>query len=313
MSSQYEKRQLAKLNEQMQKRRLRKTRQKLGYKDDKENEPVEEEDDENWGDSINTTRSSLRSKVSARSARSPKKTAQKDQSAVLNRSSESTRASHAAARRSEEWQVSNVSSEGKQNEDSEEDDTEDRFVIDDAQEADPMQEARRLREEMAELKAKMDEEAKQAEEESKKKLAEMKAQAAERKAARKAKQEERRRQFEAEEESSGESESTLTNAPIQGQTENAEPNEETLVNDKTVTIEQKNQARRSIPVPNFETENRGRPSNPLETSQISNFDPATISTPKPSPMPSATEVTGSTANDGLGIQTSQTYQTQEKS
>ena len=63
MSSQYEKRQIAKLNELNKKRKLRKTRQKLGYKDDKENEPVEEEADEDWGNSINTTRSSLRSKV----------------------------------------------------------------------------------------------------------------------------------------------------------------------------------------------------------------------------------------------------------
>lgn len=64
MSSQYEKRQIAKLNELNKKRKLRKTRQKLGYKDGKENEPVEEEEaDEDWGNSINTTRSSLRSKV----------------------------------------------------------------------------------------------------------------------------------------------------------------------------------------------------------------------------------------------------------
>ena len=63
MSSQYEKRQIAKLNEMNKKRKLRKTRQKLGYKDDKENEPVEEDADEDWGNSINTTRSSLRSKV----------------------------------------------------------------------------------------------------------------------------------------------------------------------------------------------------------------------------------------------------------
>ena len=63
MSSQYEKRQIAKLNEMNKKRKLRKTRQKLGYKDDKENQPIEEEADEDWGNSINTTRSSLRSKV----------------------------------------------------------------------------------------------------------------------------------------------------------------------------------------------------------------------------------------------------------
>ena len=49
MSSQYEKRQIAKLNELNKKRKLRKTRQKLGYKDDKENEPVEEEAD-GWKD-----------------------------------------------------------------------------------------------------------------------------------------------------------------------------------------------------------------------------------------------------------------------
>ena len=229
----------------------------------------------------------------------------------MNRSSGSTRASR--ARRSEEWQVSNVSSEGNKNEVDSEDESdtpEDRLVIDETPEVDPMLEAKMVREEMAELKAKMDEEGRRAEEESKKKLAEMKAQAAKRKAERKAKQEERRRQMEAEKESSsGESDSTLVNAH-----ENEDP-ENTLINDKTVTIEQKNPKRRSmasIPVPNFESENQGRSSNPLETSNISNFDPAKISTPKPSPMPSATEVTESTANDGLGIQTSQTYQTQEK-
>ena len=229
----------------------------------------------------------------------------------MNRSSGSTRASR--ARRSEEWQVSNVSSEGNKNEVESEDESdtpEDRLVIDETPEVDPMLEAKMVREEMAELKAKMDEEGRRAEEESKKKLAEMKAQAAKRKAERKAKQEERRRQMEAEKESSsGESDSTLVNAH-----ENEDP-ENTLINDKTVTIEQKNPKRRSmasIPVPNFESENQGRSSNPLETSNISNFDPAKISTPKPSPMPSATEVTESTANDGLGIQTSQTYQTQEK-
>ena len=233
----------------------------------------------------------------------------------MNRSSGSTRASR--ARRSEEWQVSNVSSEGNKNEAESEDESdtpEDRLVIDETSEVDPIQEAKMARQEMAELKAKMDEEARRAEEESKKKLAEMKAQAAKRKAERKAKQEERRRQMEAEEESSsGESDSTLVNA----HENDADPenDEHTLLNDKTVTIEQKNPKRRSmgsIPVPNFESENQGRSSNPLETSNISNFDPAKISTPKPSPMPSATEVTQSTANDGLGIQTSQTYQTQEK-
>jgi len=230
----------------------------------------------------------------------------------LDRSSGSTRASR--ARRSEEWQVSNVSSEGNKNEVESEDESdtpEDKLVIDETSEVDPMQEAKRVREEMAELKAKMDEDGRRAEEESKKKLAEMKAQAAKRKAERKAKQEERRRQMEAEKESSsGESDSTLVNAH-----ENDEDPENTLLNDKTVTIKQKNPKRRSmasIPVPNFESENQGRSSNPLETSNISNFDPAKISTPKPSPMPSATEVTQSTANDGLGIQTSQTYQTQEK-
>ena len=230
----------------------------------------------------------------------------------MDRSSGSTRASR--ARRSEEWQVSNVSSEGNKNEVESEDESdtpEDKLVIDETSEVDPMQEAKRVREEMAELKAKMDEDGRRAEEESKKKLAEMKAQAAKRKAERKAKQEERRRQMEAEKESSsGESDSTLVNAH-----ENDEDPENTLLNDKTVTIEQKNPKRRSmasIPVPNFESENQGRSSNPLETSNISNFDPAKISTPKPSPMPSATEVTQSTANDGLGIQTSQTYQTQEK-
>ena len=230
----------------------------------------------------------------------------------MDRSSGSTRASR--ARRSEEWQVSNVSSEGNKNEVESEDESdtpEDKLVIDETSEVDPMQEAKRVREEMAELKAKMDEDGRRAEEESKKKLAEMKAQAAKRKAERKAKQEERRRQMEAEKESSsGESDSTLVNAH-----ENDEDPENTLINDKTVTIKQKNPKRRSmasIPVPNFESENQGRSSNPLETSNISNFDPAKISTPKPSPMPSATEVTQSTANDGLGIQTSQTYQTQEK-
>ena len=230
----------------------------------------------------------------------------------MDRSSGSTRASR--ARRSEEWQVSNVSSEGNKNEVESEDESdtpEDKLVIDETSEVDPMQEAKRVREEMAELKAKMDEDGRRAEEESKKKLAEMKAQAAKRKAERKAKQEERRRQMEAEKESSsGESDSTLVNAH-----ENDEDPENTLLNDKTVTIKQKNPKRRSmasIPVPNFESENQGRSSNPLETSNISNFDPAKISTPKPSPMPSATEVTQSTANDGLGIQTSQTYQTQEK-
>ena len=237
----------------------------------------------------------------------------------MNRSSGSTRASRATARRSEEWQVSNVSSEGNKNEDVEDESatTEDRLVIDETLEVDPIQEAKRVREEMAELKAKMDEEGRRAEEESKKKLAEMKAQAAKRKAERKAKQEERRRQMEAEEESSsGESDSTLVNSPAQANYEEPENNEESLINDKTVTIEQKNPSRRSkasIPVPNFESENQGKSSNPLETSNISNFDPAKISTPKPSPMPSTTEVTQSTANDGLGIQTSQTYQTQEKS
>ena len=201
MSSQYEKRQIAKLNDMNKKRKLRKTRQKLGYKDDKENNPMEEEADEDWGNSINTTRSSLRSKVSTKN--SPKKNVQKDKSADLNRSSGSTRASRAAARRSEEWQVSNVSSEGNKNEDAEESSvTTDRLVIDETEEVDPIQEAKRVREEINEMKAKMDEEAKRSEEESKKKLAEMKEQAAKRKAERKAKQEERRRQLEAEEESS---------------------------------------------------------------------------------------------------------------
>ena len=313
MSSQYEKRQIAKLNDMNKKRKLRKTRQKLGYKDDKENNPMEEEADEDWGNSINTTRSSLRSKVSAKN--SPKKNVQKDKSADLNRSSGSTRASRAAARRSEEWQVSNVSSEGNKNEDVEEssDTTEDRLVIDETEEVDPIQEAKRVREEINELKAKMDEEAKRSEEESKKKLAEMKEQAAKRKAERKAKQEERRRQLEAEEESSsGESDSTLVNAPAQGNDEEPVNSEDTFTGEKTVTIEQKKPSRRSIPVPNFESENQGKSSNPLETSNISNFDPAKISTPKPSPMPSATEMTESTANDGQGIQTSQTYQTKEK-
>ena len=175
MSSQYEKRQIAKLNDLNKKRKLRKTRQKLGYKDDKENEPIEEEGDEDWGNSINTTRSSLRSKVSTKN--SPKKNVQKDKSADLNRSSGSTRAStRATARRSEEWQVSNVSSEGNKNEVESEDESdtpEDRLVIDEASEVDPMEEAKKVREEMAELKAKMDEEGRRAEEESKKKLAEM--------------------------------------------------------------------------------------------------------------------------------------------
>ena len=131
----------------------------------------------------------------------------------MDRSSGSTRASR--ARRSEEWQVSNVSSEGNKNEVESEDESdtpEDKLVIDETSEVDPMQEAKRVREEMAELKAKMDEDGRRAEEESKKKLAEMKAQAAKRKAERKAKQEERRRQMEAEKESSsGESENSLEN------------------------------------------------------------------------------------------------------
>jgi hypothetical protein len=312
MSSQYEKRQLAKLNDQRKKRKLRKTRQKLGHKDGKENEPVEEEADEDWGNSINTTRSSLRSKVSTRNALSPEKTAQKDISADLNRSSGSTRAFR--ARRSEEWQVSNVSSVANKNEDVEEDSdsTEDKLVIDESQEIDPIQEAKKTREEIAELKAKMDEEEKRLEEESKKKLAELKAQAAQRKAVRKAKQEEKRRKLE--EESSGESDSTLVNATNQSSNMESENNEDTLPKDKTVTIEQKKPPRRSkasIPVPNFESENQGKSISPLETSNISDFDPKKISTPKPSPMPSVIEMTESTANDGLGIQTSQTYHTQE--
>ena len=123
----------------------------------------------------------------------------------MNRSSGSTRASRATARRSEEWQVSNVSSEGNKNEDVEDESatTEDRLVIDETLEVDPIQEAKRVREEMAELKSKMDEEGRREEEELKKKLAEMKAQAAKRKAERKAKQEERRRVMEAEVDSDG--------------------------------------------------------------------------------------------------------------
>ena len=133
----------------------------------------------------------------------------------------------------------------------------DRLVIAEPAEVDPMQEAKMVREEMAELKAKMDEAGRRAEEESKKKLAELKAQAAKRKAERKTKQEERRRQMEAEKESSsGESDNTSVNAH-----ENDEDPENTLINDKTVTIEQKNPKRRSmasIPVPNLESENPGQ-------------------------------------------------------
>ena len=131
-----------------------------------------------------------------------KKNAQKDKLADLNRSSGSIRAStRATVRRSEEWQVSNVSSEGNKNEDLEEgsDTTEDELVTDETEEVDPIQEAKRIREEINEMKAKMDEEAKRSEEKSKKTLAEMKAKAAQRKEERKAKQEERRRQIEAEE------------------------------------------------------------------------------------------------------------------
>ena len=323
MSSQYEKRKLAQLNEKMANRKLRKTRQKLGYKDEKENDLVEREDeDENWGDSLNTTRSSLRSKVSARRAPSPKKTSQKDHSTDLNRSSGSNRATRASARRSEEWQVSGVSSNGNKNEDVEDDSddgTDERLVIDEAQEVDHRQEARRRREEFAQFQAKMDAETKKNEEESKKQLAELKERQARRKAERQAKLEERRRQLEAEEESSGESDSTLINDPDKVQTEEAENNEATLVNGKTVTIEQNQRSKpsrrskASMPMPNFESENQGKLLNPLETSNISNFDPPVLSTPKPSPMPSATEPNESTENDGFGIQTSQTYQTQEKS
>ena len=140
---------------------------------------------------------------------------------------------------SDSSRLSNVSSERNKNEvesEDESDTAEDRLAIDESSEVDPMQEAKMVREEMAELKAKMDEEGRRAEEESKKKLAEMKAQAAKRKAGRKAKQEELRRQMEAEKEvSSGDSNSTLVNT-----LENNENPGNTPLNDKTVTIEPQN-------------------------------------------------------------------------
>ena len=104
------------------------------------------------------------------------------------------------------------------------DSTNEKLVIDETQEVDHRQEARRRRKEFAEFQSKMDAQTKKNEEKSKKQLAELKERQARRKAEREAKLEERRRRFLADEESSEESDSTLVNDPDQVQTEEAENN-----------------------------------------------------------------------------------------
>merc|ERR1711931_17913 len=114
----------------------------------------------------------------------------------------------------------------------------------------------------------MDEDRMKDEEESRKKLAEMKAENERRKRERQAKQEERRRKLEEEQKSSS-SESEYASAddttPINvDQIENQA--EDTLTNEKTVTIEQNkpksNRSSGPLPVPNFEENEKSSNLNP---------------------------------------------------
>ena len=111
------------------------------------------------------------------------------------------------------------------------DGSDERLVIDETQEVDYIQEARRRREEFAEFQADMEAQTKKQEEKSKKQLAELKERQARRKSERQAKLEQRRKEFAAEEESSSESDSTLVNSPDQVQIEETGNNDLVQIND----------------------------------------------------------------------------------